>query len=117
MAISENLQFSFRGLSDNSSVASAQLFDKPPLFQSLFVPDILQYEDSYVNETYLDLRLNPISTLKVEQKLRARFNWQQGGELYNKTFQQERRLDFWTSVSRRATPKAWCRRCTAASGV
>ena len=48
----------------------------------------------------MDLRLNPVATLKLNQKLRARFNWQQGGELYNRTFQQKRRLDFWTSVSR-----------------
>ncbi len=102
-----HLDFSFRGLSDNSSVASAQLFDKPPLFQSLFVPDILQYQDSYVNETYADLSLSPFSTFKVDQTLRARFNWQQGGELYNKTFQQERRLDFWTSVSRVEYTRSW----------
>jgi hypothetical protein len=102
-----NLQFSFRGLSDNSSVASAQLFDKPPLFQSRFVPDILHYQDSYVNETYADLRLSPFSDFKLDQMLRARFNWQQGGELYNKTFQQERRLDFWTSVTRVEYSRRW----------
>jgi hypothetical protein len=62
-----------------------------------------------VNETYMDLRLNPFSTLKVSQKLRARFNWQQGGELYNKTFQQKRRLDFWTSVTRVEFARHWGR--------
>jgi hypothetical protein len=104
-----NLQFDVNGLTLNSSFPSAQLFDKPPLFETRFVPDILSYQDSYVNETYMDLRLNPFSTLKVSQKLRARFNWQRGGELYNKTFQQKRRLDFWTSMTRVEFARHWRR--------
>ncbi len=104
-----NLQFDVNGLTLNSSFPSAQLFDKPPLFETRFVPDILRYQDSYVNETYMDLRLNPFSTVTVSQKLQVRFNWQQGGELYNKTFQQKRRLDFWTSVTRVEFTRHWGR--------
>ena len=87
--------------------AVAGLHDRPPLFTSQFVPDLRNYRDSWVNDSYIDLRLNPMSTFKWHQKLRARFNWQQGGELYNKTFQQERRLDFWTSVTRLEFAKHW----------
>ena len=101
-----NMQFSFRGLTPRLNTLGT-LFALPPLFESRFVPDILQYQDSYVNETYMDLRLNPVSTLKVDQKLRARFNQQQGGKLYNKTFQQQRRLDFWTSVTRVEFARRW----------
>ena len=108
-----NLEFSFRGLTQSMCTncsgnnAAAGLHDRPPLFTSRFVPDVRSYQDSYVNETYMDLRLNPVSTLKLVQKLRARFNWQQGGQLYNKTFQKERRLDFWTSVTRVELSKSW----------
>jgi hypothetical protein len=101
-----NMHFSFRGLTNRLDTLGT-LFALPPLFESRFVPDILHYQNSYVNETYMDLRLNPISTLKVDQKVRARFNWQQGGELYNKIFQQEGRLDFWTSVTRVEFARSW----------
>ena len=96
----KSLEFSGRGLTQSMCTnctgnnAVAGLHDRPPLFTSLFVPDVRSYQDSWVNESYLDLRLNPISTFKWHQKLRARFNWQQGGELYNQTFQKGRRLDF-----------------------
>ena len=104
-----NLEFDVNGLTDRAHPICEHCFDKPPLFETRFVPDILRYQDSYVNETYMDLRLNPFSTLKVNQKLRARFNWQQGGELYNKTFQQKRRLDFWTSMTRVELARRWGR--------
>ena len=109
----KNLEFSGRGLTQSmcsnctGNNAVAGLHDRPPLFTSQFVPDVRSYQDSWVNESYVELRLNPVSTFKWHQKLRARFNWQQGGELYNQTFQQERRLDFWTSVTRLEFTKHW----------
>ncbi len=63
-------------------------------------PDLLDYQDSYVNETYLEGQLRPWSTLNLVHKLRLRLNWQQGGRLANARFQRARRLDFWTMVSR-----------------
>ena len=76
------------------------LIDKPPITASTFVTDNVAYKDSYVNESYLDTRVRPWSTLSLRQQLRVRINWQQGGELYNGIFQRQRRLDFWTSISR-----------------
>ena len=65
-----------------------------------FVPDLLLYQDSIVNESYLegDLQLRP--GLEAVQKLRLRFNWQRGGKLPSGLFQRDRRLDLWTSVTR-----------------
>ena len=62
--------------------------------------DLLNYQDSYVNETYLEGRLRPLAGLHLVQKLRLRLNWQQGGRLENGLFQRQRRLDFRTWVSR-----------------
>ncbi len=62
--------------------------------------DVLFYQDSYVNETYLEGDLRPLLGLQVVQKLRLRINWQQGGLLPNGMLQRPRRLDFWTTVSR-----------------
>ena len=62
--------------------------------------DQLLYQDSYVNETYLEGRVNPWSTLHLGQQLRLRVNWQQGGEVRQGLFQRQRRLDHWTWVSR-----------------
>ena len=62
--------------------------------------DLLFYRDSFVNETYMEGVLNPWSTLHLVQKLRLRLNWQQGGEASTGTFQRQRRLDYWTLVSR-----------------
>ena len=69
--------------------------------------DLASYQDSYVNETYLETRFQPWSALTVLQKLRARFNWQQGGQLYNGIHQRARRLDFWTWVSRLQYSLQW----------
>ena len=41
------------------------------------------------------------------QKFRLRFNWQQGGQLCSGRFQRDRRLDFWTSVTRIQHPFQW----------
>ena len=43
--------------------------------------DPLWYENSYVNEAYLENWLQPWSTLNIVQKIRLRVNWQQGGFL------------------------------------
>ena len=73
---------------------------KPPIYTGSFVTDTRFYQDSYVNESYVDASFQPLPGMNVVQKLRFRINWQQGGELYNQTFQRERRLDFWSWVSR-----------------
>ena len=62
--------------------------------------DGLFYQDSYVNETYMEGDLRPLSGLELVQKLRLRINWQQGGRLANAIQQRRRRLDFWATVSR-----------------
>ncbi len=71
-----------------------------PMFVQRLHEDLLPYLDSYVNETYLEGRLNPWSTLHLVQKLRLRLNWQQGGQLPAGLSQRQRRLDYWTVVSR-----------------
>ena len=72
-------------------------------------PDLLSYQDSFVNETYLEGRLHPWSTLNLVQKLRLRLNWQQGGRLPNDRFQRRRRLDLWSVVSRMDYTWSWGR--------
>ena len=42
-------------------------------------PDLLFYQNSYVNESYLEGRLRPWSTLNLSQRFRLKYNWQQGG--------------------------------------
>ena len=69
-------------------------------FKPFFQPDPMRYQDSYINETYLETRLRPWSTVNLVQKLRLRLNWQQGGRLRPGLFQRSRRLDFLTWVSR-----------------
>ena len=72
-------------------------------------PDFLLYQDSYVNETYLEGHLNPWSSLNLVHKLRLRLNWQQGGDLPGGTSQRDRRLDYWTLVSRADYTWQWGR--------
>ncbi len=62
--------------------------------------DILLYQRSNVNESYLEGHLRPLQKLKLVQKLRLRFNWQQGGRLPTRQFQRDRRLDFFAYVNR-----------------
>ncbi len=100
--------FSFGGLSAGNNIGFI-LVNKPPIFTSHFAPDRLFYQDSYVNETYLEGRFNPWSTLDVVQKVRFRTNWQQGGRLYNGRFQLGRRLDLWTWVNRVQYTRRWGR--------
>ena len=71
-----------------------------PVFVSQFREDLRFYQDSYVNDAFLEAQLRPSDRLHFVQKLRLRLNWQQGGELYNGLFQRRRRLDYWTFVSR-----------------
>jgi hypothetical protein len=87
--------FSQRGL-----VIGAFRPDTPPIFISRFQPDLVLYQDSYVNESYLEGHVKPLGGWDVVQKLRLRTNWQQGGRLGPQNFQRERRLDYWTWVSR-----------------
>ena len=72
-----------------------------------FMPDLLFYQDSLVNESNLEGRVRLWSGLDVVQKFRLRFNWQQGGQLRSGRFQRDRRLDFWTSVTRIQHPFQW----------
>ena len=72
-----------------------------------FIPDLLFYQDSFVNESNLEGRVRLWPDLDVVQKFRLRFNWQQGGELRSGRFQRDRRLDFWTSVTRIQHPFQW----------
>ena len=62
--------------------------------------DQLLYENSYVNEAYLENWLQPWSTLNLVQKLRLRVNWQKGGRLSGGFIGRERRLDHSTFVNR-----------------
>ncbi len=60
--------------------------------------DPLSYRDSYVNESYLEARLQPLHGLNLVQKLRLRMNWQRPGLLPGGFRAREGRLDYWTSV-------------------
>ena len=71
-----------------------------PSFSYGFRDDPLFYQDSFVNETYVEARLQPYSGLEFTQQLRLRLNWQRGGQLHSGGFQRERRLDLWNIVSR-----------------
>ena len=62
--------------------------------------DPLWYENSYVNESYVESWLRPWSTFNVVQKLRLRMNWQQGGRQSAGRIERKRRLDHWTMVNR-----------------
>ena len=92
-----NADFGAGGLSFNYTEPGIV---RPPHFIHRFRSDLVLYQDSYVNETYSEGWLRPWSTLHVVQKIRLRLNWQRGGQLYNGLFQRQRRLDFWTWVSR-----------------
>jgi hypothetical protein len=93
-----DVQFGGRGIAYSRDVQ--QGFGLPVHMVVEFVPDQLFYRDSVVTDTYLQGRVSPWASLELVQKLRGRFNWQQGGPLHGSLFQRQRRLDFWTSVSR-----------------
>ena len=90
--------FSSDGL--RQEIQADKYLHHPPIFSGALVADLRSYQDSYVNETCLEGRFSLWTSLEVVQKLRLRFNWQQGGRLYNGLFQRERRLDLWTWVNR-----------------
>ena len=69
--------------------------------------DLLLYEDSYVNDTYLEGHWRPWPSLSVVQKLRLRLNWQQEGLLPSGLLQRKRRLDQWNVVSRADHTRYW----------
>ncbi len=71
-----------------------------PIFNIGVASDPLSYQDSYVNETVLETKVNPLSKLFIEQKVRLRLNWQQERETVFGFKQRERRLDYWTWVSK-----------------
>ena len=91
--------FGFRGLG-RCNCSEAYVRDYPPIFSGRVVRDLGNYMDSYVSESYLEGTVQPWDNLNLVQKVRMRLNWQQGGRLYNNQFQRERRLDFWSWVSR-----------------
>jgi hypothetical protein len=62
--------------------------------------DLLWYENSYVNETYLENWVQPWSRLNLVQKIRLRVNWQRGGRQSGGFIAPTRRLDHWTVVNR-----------------
>ena len=62
--------------------------------------DPLWYENSYVNESYVESWLSPWSTLNLVQKFRLRLNWQRGGRQSAGRIERQRRLDHWTVVNR-----------------
>ncbi len=62
--------------------------------------DLLWFENSYVNETYLEHWLQPWSRFNFVQKVRLRVNWQRGGRQSRGFVAPKRRLDHWTSVNR-----------------
>ncbi len=105
-----DLYFTFRGY------LSETFLNVPPGLQPALLyrsgrrhTDVLLYQDSYVNETYLEGHLNPWSSLNLVHKLRLRLNWQQGGGLPGGTSQRSRRLDYWTLVSRADYTWQWGR--------
>ena len=69
--------------------------------------DLLLYEDSDVNETYLEGHFRPWPSLNLVQKLRLRLNWQQEGLQPSGIFQRARRLDQWNVVSRADYTRYW----------
>ena len=71
-----------------------------PSFTNNFIADPLLYQDSYVNDTYLESWLSPWPRLQMVHKFRLRSNWQQATTLPNGLVQRAKRLDFFTWVSR-----------------
>ena len=62
--------------------------------------DPLAFENSVVNETYVEGVFQPLPSFYLTQKWRFQLNWQRGGALPGGDAQRRRRLDFGTSVSR-----------------
>ena len=69
-------------------------------FGGLEQDDPLAFQNSLVNDTYLEGVFEPLPSLHLTQKWRLQLNWQKGGALTGGAPQRPRRLDFGTSVSR-----------------
>jgi hypothetical protein len=69
-------------------------------FGSIEQDDPLVFQNSLVNDTYLEGVFNPLPSLYLTQKLRLQLNWQKAGRIPGGAAQRRRRLDFSTSVSR-----------------
>ena len=67
------LNFDNRGLSGERVSTEESI----PVFVSTAVTDPLEYEDSYVNESYFEIEVRPATGFEFEQKVRLRLNWQQ----------------------------------------
>ena len=100
--------FGFGGLGAGNNIEFI-LVNKPPIFTSHFAPDLLFFQDSHVNETFLEGRFYPLPALEVVQKLRFQANWQRGGRLYNGRYQRGRRLDLLSWVNRIQYSRSWGR--------
>ncbi len=92
-----DVRFGGRGIAYSRPVQEG--FGLPVHMVVEILPDQLFYRDSIVSDSYVQGRVSPWSSLEIVQKLRGRFNWQQGGETHG-LFQRQRRVDFWTSTSR-----------------
>ena len=71
--------------------------------------DFLLYQNSIVNETNLEADLRPLPQLQLDQRIRVRFNWQRESDLPGGISQRERRLDYWTVISRATYTWHWGR--------
>ena len=92
-----DVRFGGRGIAYSRPVQEG--FGLPVHMVVEILPDQLFYRDSIVSDSYVQGRVVPWSSLEIVQKLRGRFNWQQGGKTHG-LFQRQRRVDFWTSASR-----------------
>ena len=102
--IRQDIEITVRDPLDASFDGIPSVFNRDPITTT---PDLLLYEDSYVNETYLEGHFRPWPSLNVVQKLRLRLNWQQEGLMPSSTFQRGRRLDQWNVVSRADYTRYW----------
>ena len=71
--------------------------------------DFLMYQNSFVNETYLEADLRPLPGLELNQRFRLRLNWQREGDSAGGLSQRQRRLDYWTIIGRGSYVWHWGR--------
>ena len=71
--------------------------------------DFLLYQNSLVNETNLEVDLRPLPDLQLDQRFRVRLNWQQEADLPGGISQNQRRLDYWTVITRGTYTWHWGR--------
>ena len=102
--VREDIEVTAKDPFDASFDGLPNLLSRDPIITR---PDLLLYEDSYVNESYLEGQWRLTPGLNVVQKLRLRLNWQQEGLLPSGIFQRGRRLDQWNVVSRADYTRYW----------